>query len=53
MAFIAPLVVLLSMTWKPLWTLNVGTPILLETVPVDPRDILYGDLNYSYPNTKS
>lgn len=43
MAFIAPLVVLLSMTWKPLWTLNVGTPILLESVPVDPRDILYGD----------
>ncbi|WP_153731717.1 GDYXXLXY domain-containing protein [Sporosarcina obsidiansis] len=42
-AIIIPMLLLLSMLWKPLWTLNVGTPILLETIPVDPRDLLYGD----------
>lgn len=42
-ALFIPILLLLSMTWKPLWTLNTGTPIVLETIPVDPRDILYGD----------
>lgn len=43
LALIAPLILLVSMTWKPLNTLKAGETILLETVPVDPRDILYGD----------
>ncbi|PIC64541.1 hypothetical protein CSV79_06165 [Sporosarcina sp. P13] len=42
-ALIVPIILLVSMTWKPLWTLNKGETILLETIPVDPRDILYGD----------
>ncbi|ARD47735.1 GDYXXLXY domain-containing protein [Sporosarcina sp. P33] len=42
-ALIVPIVILLGMTWKPLFTLNTGKSIVLETVPVDPRDILYGD----------
>ncbi|WP_301109729.1 GDYXXLXY domain-containing protein [Sporosarcina sp.] len=42
-ALVIPILLLLSLTWKPLWTLNTGTPIVLETIPVDPRDILYGD----------
>lgn len=42
-ALIVPIVILLSMTWKPISTLNTGESILLETVPVDPRDVLYGD----------
>lgn len=42
-ALIIPILFLLSMTWKPLWTLNAGTTVVLETIPVDPRDILYGD----------
>lgn len=45
-ALIAPILLLLSMTWKPLVTLNTGETILLETIPVDPRDILYGDYVY-------
>lgn len=42
-ALIVPVVLLLSLTWKPLFALNAGETILLETIPVDPRDILYGD----------
>ncbi len=42
-ALIVPIVILLSMTWKPISTLNTGESIVLETVPVDPRDVLYGD----------
>lgn len=42
-AIAVPIFILLAFVWKPLWTLNTGTPILLETIPVDPRDILYGD----------
>ncbi|PID20822.1 hypothetical protein CSV61_12605 [Sporosarcina sp. P3] len=42
-ALIIPIILLFAMTWKPLYTLNTGKTITLETVPVDPRDILYGD----------
>ncbi|AXH99970.1 hypothetical protein DV702_09680 [Sporosarcina sp. PTS2304] len=42
-ALIVPILLLVSMTWKPLWTVNKGETVLLETIPVDPRDILYGD----------
>lgn len=42
-ALIVPIILLLAMTWKPLYTVNTGKTITLETVPVDPRDILYGD----------
>lgn len=38
-----PLIILLGMTVKPLWTLNFGEDISLLTIPVDPRDLLYGD----------
>ncbi|PIC57391.1 hypothetical protein CSV80_08920 [Sporosarcina sp. P12(2017)] len=43
LALIVPIILLLAMTWKPLYTVNTGETITLETVPVDPRDILYGD----------
>lgn len=43
LALIVPIILLLAMTWKPLYTVNTGKTIILETVPVDPRDILYGD----------
>lgn len=42
-ALIVPIILLLALTWKPLYTVNTGKTITLETVPVDPRDILYGD----------
>lgn len=42
-ALIVPIVILLSITWKPISTLNTGESIVLETIPVDPRDVLYGD----------
>ncbi|PID01975.1 MULTISPECIES: GDYXXLXY domain-containing protein [unclassified Sporosarcina] len=42
-ALIVPIILLLAMTWKPLYTVKTGKTITLETVPVDPRDILYGD----------
>lgn len=38
-----PLIILLSLTVKPLWTMTSGEDISLLTVPVDPRDLLYGD----------
>lgn len=41
--FAVPLIILLSLTVKPLWTLMSGEDISLLTVPVDPRDLLYGD----------
>ncbi|MFH1674811.1 MAG: GDYXXLXY domain-containing protein [Pseudomonadota bacterium] len=40
---------LLGMVAMKQWTLNTGTPILLETRPVDPRSLFRGDyvrLNY-------
>ena len=38
-----PLLILMSLTVKPLWALTSGEDILLLTVPVDPRDLFYGD----------
>lgn len=42
-ALLIPIILLFAMTWKPLYTVKTGETITLETVPVDPRDILYGD----------
>lgn len=42
-ALAVPLILLLSLVVKPLWTLNTGENIILKTVPVDPRDLFYGD----------
>ena len=41
-----PIVILLVMLVKPILTLNTGEDITLETKPVDPRDLLYGDYVY-------
>jgi len=38
-----PLLLLIGLTVKPLWTLTFGDDVALLTVPVDPRDLLYGD----------
>lgn len=41
--------VLMTMIGMKQWTLNTGTPILLETQPIDPRSLFRGDyvrLNY-------
>lgn len=41
---------LLGMVGIKQWTLNTGTPVVLETLPVDPRSLFSGDyvrLNYS------
>ena len=42
-ALAIPLILLISLTFKPLWALTYGEDISLLTVPVDPRDLLYGD----------
>ena len=37
------------------WTLSTGTPVLLETQPIDPRSLFRGDyvrLNYTISNLK-
>ena len=42
-------VVLMLMIANKQWTLNTGTPVILETQPVDPRSLFRGDyvrLNY-------
>lgn len=38
-----PLLLLIGLTIKPLWTLTYGDDVALLTMPVDPRDLLYGD----------
>lgn len=38
-----PLLLLIGLTVKPLWTLTYGDDVALLTVPVDPTDLLYGD----------
>lgn len=46
-------VVLAGMVTKKQYTLNTGTPILLETQPIDPRSLFRGDyvrLNYTISN---
>ncbi len=48
-------VFLCSMIGMKQWTLNTGTPILLETQPIDPRSLFRGDyvrLNYVINNLK-
>ncbi len=42
-ALLLPLVILLSMTIKPLSATFSGHPIVLDTEPVDPTDLFYGD----------
>ncbi len=42
-SLIVPVILLLSMTIKPLATINYGETIRLQTVPVDPSNIFYGD----------
>lgn len=40
---------LLAMVGMKQWTLNTGTPVVLETAPIDPRSLFSGDyvrLNY-------
>lgn len=47
--------VLVAMIAVKQWTLETGTPILLETVPVDPRSLFRGDyvrLNYAVSRLK-
>ncbi len=46
---------LCSMIGMKQWTLSTGTPVLLETQPIDPRSLFRGDyvrLNYSISNLK-
>jgi len=43
-------VVLMSMIAMKQWTLSTGTPVVLETQPIDPRSLFQGDyvrLNYT------
>lgn len=42
-ALAVPLLLLIGLTVKPLWALTSGDDVALLTVPVDPRDLLYGD----------
>lgn len=42
-SLLLPIILLLSMTIKPLITINYGETIRLQTVPVDPSNIFYGD----------
>ena len=34
---------LVAMIANKQWTLNTGTPVLLQTAPVDPRSLFMGD----------
>lgn len=45
-ALAVPLIMLVSLTIKPILTLQAGTPVTLETIHTDPRDVLYGDYVY-------
>jgi uncharacterized membrane-anchored protein len=48
-------VLLLAMIGMKQWTLTTGTPILLETQPIDPRSLFRGDyvrLSYSVSDLK-
>lgn len=42
-SLLLPVILLLSMTIKPLITINYGETIRLQTVPVDPSNLFYGD----------
>jgi len=41
-----PLLILLALLVKPIYTSLFGEQITLKTVPVDPRDLFYGDYVY-------
>jgi len=48
-AVIVPVIILIAMTLVPLLTMFFGEEILLETRPVDPRDLFRGDyVNLSF-----
>lgn len=42
-AVLVPVIILLSLLIKPLQTTFLGEDIQLATVPIDPRDLFYGD----------
>ncbi|MFD1737551.1 GDYXXLXY domain-containing protein [Bacillus salitolerans] len=42
-SLLMPLLVLTSMLYKPVSTMIHGTEITLATIPIDPRDLFYGD----------
>jgi uncharacterized membrane-anchored protein len=42
-SLLVPLLVLLSMLIKPVSTTMYGEEIVLATIPIDPRDLFYGD----------
>lgn len=42
-SLLLPIIFLLSMTIKPLITINYGETVRLQTVPYDPSDLFYGD----------
>lgn len=43
LSLLIPLLVLLSMLIKPVTTTMYGEEVILATIPIDPRDIFYGD----------
>lgn len=43
LAIVIPLLILLGMLVQPIHTMLTGERIVLKTVPIDPRDLLYGD----------
>jgi uncharacterized membrane-anchored protein len=43
LTILLPVVIVLTLTIKPLITLTKGEEIKLQTVPLDPRDLFYGD----------
>ena len=43
LALIVPLFILVGLLYKPILAYVFGETITVKTVPVDPRDLLYGD----------
>ncbi|MGG0655772.1 GDYXXLXY domain-containing protein [Rummeliibacillus pycnus] len=43
LSLLVPVIILIAMTVKPLLTVLTGETIYLQTTPVDPSDIVYGD----------
>ena len=46
LALFVPILILMGLLYKPLLAFTVGETITVKTVPVDPRDLLYGDYVY-------
>lgn len=42
-ALLVPVLILFIMSWKPLYTVLNGEEVVLASIPVDPRDLFYGD----------